>query len=186
MTVFGLPTEAEINGITYAIRSDFRDILGILVMMQDPEMTDQDKALAAMMIFFPDFDTIPAEDYEEAVRWCYWFIDGGEEPDRKHGPRLMDWEQDYSLIIAPVNRVLGYEARGKEYVHWWTFLAAYKEIGDCTFARVVGIRDKRRRGKKLDKLDQEFLRENPDLINLKPRYTAADNDLLAEWGGGSK
>ena len=93
----------------------------------------------------------------------------------------MDWEQDYQLIIAPVNRILGYEARGKDHLHWWTFLAAYREIGDCTFARIVGIRDKRRRGKKLDKMDAEFYRENREMIELKQKTTAAEEALFNEW-----
>ena len=178
---FDLPTAAEINGSRYAIRSDFREVLDILVMMSDPEMPDEDKAVAAMMMFYPDYDEIPRQDYEEAVRWCYWFIDGGEEYKAKRGPRLMDWEQDYQLIIAPVNRILGYEARTAEHLHWWTFLAAYREIGDCTFARVVGIRDKRKKGKKLEKMDAEFYRENRDMIDLKQKLTPAEEALFTEW-----
>lgn len=178
---FGLPQKAEINGREYEIRSDFREVLDILMMMSDPEMPDSDKAVAALMMFYPDYDEIPTADYEAAVKWCYWFIDGGEETKPAKSPRLMDWEQDYSLIIAPVNRILGYEARGVEHLHWWTFLAAYREIGDCTFARIVGIRDKRRRGKKLDKMDQEFYRENRDMIELKQKTTAAEEALFNEW-----
>ena len=178
---FGLPQKAEINGREYEIRSDFRPVLDILMMMSDPEMPDEDKAVAAMMMFYPDYDEIPTADYEAAVKWCYWFIDGGEEIKSKKGPRLMDWEQDYSLIIAPVNRILGYEARGKDHLHWWTFLAAYREIGDCTFARIVGIRDKRRRGKKLDKMDAEFYRENREMVELRQKTTAAEEALFNEW-----
>lgn len=178
---FDLPQKAEINGREYDIRSDFREILDILMMMSDPEMPDEDKAIAALMMFYPDYDEIPTADYEAAVKWCYQFIDGGEEIKTKKSPRLMDWEQDYPLIIAPVNRILGYEARGKDHLHWWTFLAAYREIGDCTFARIVGIRDKRRRGKKLDKLDQEFYRENREMVELKQKTTAAEEQLFNEW-----
>lgn len=178
---FGLPQKAEINGREYEIRSDFREILDILMMMSDPEMPDEDKAIAALMMFYPDYDEIPPEDYEAAVKWCYWFIDGGEETKSKKGPRLMDWEQDYPLIIAPVNRILGYEARGKDHLHWWTFLAAYREIGDCTFARIVGIRDKKRRGKKLDKMDAEFYRENREMVELKQKTTKAEEELFNNW-----
>jgi len=52
-------------------------------------------------------------------------------PKRK--AKLADWEQDFPLIVNPVNRVLGYEVRDCEYCHWWTFLSAYYEIGDCLF-----------------------------------------------------
>ena len=93
----------------------------------------------------------------------------------------MDWEQDYSLIIAPINRVMGQEIRAVEYMHWWTFLAAYNEIGDCTFAQVVRIRDHRARGKPLDKTDQEFYRRNRHLVDLKAKYTAQDDAAFDPW-----
>lgn len=184
MITFGLPDHAEIGGKRYEIRADFRDILQILCMMTDPDMPNQDKALAALMIFYPDFDTIPPEKYKEAMDFCSYFIDGGEtDTEQKRRPRLMDWEQDYQYIIAPVNRVLGYETRSRDFVHWWTFLSAYREIGDCTFARIVSIRDKKRRGKKLDKVDQDFYRDNRNMIDLKQRTSEAEMDIMKEWGG---
>ena len=89
----------------------------------------------------------------------------------------MDWEQDISLIIPPVNKVLGQEIRAMEYLHWWTFLGAYMEIGECTFNTFVGIRDKKIKGKKLDKWEEEIYRNNYKKIDLKKRY---DDNLQAE------
>lgn len=79
----------------------------------------------------------------------FWFINGGEYEDQmeKKPPRLMDWEQDFQYIIAPVNHVIGREIRADAYLHWWTFLSAYMEIGECTFAQIVRIRDAKSRGK---------------------------------------
>ena len=96
----------------------------------------------------------------------------------------MDWEQDYGLMIAPINRVIGREIRAMEYMHWWTFLAAYQEIGDCTFAQVVRIRYRLARGKTLDKSDREWYRKNRHLVDFKRKYTSADDELMKEWGGG--
>lgn len=137
-----------------------------------------------------DFDAI--EDYEAAIRECFWFINGGKyEESSKKKPRLVAWEQDFPYIAAPINRVLGYEIRAVEYdpetntggLHWWTFLSAYMEIGDCLFAQVVGIRSKKARGKKLDASDQEFYRRNRDLVDIKARYTEAEEELLKQWTG---
>lgn len=181
---FGLPTSVEVGGKTYAIRSDFRVILDICIALEDIDLTDEDKAIAALAIFYPDFETIPAEDYAEALKQCFWFINGGEDeqPDGKKSPRLVDWEQDYKLIIAPVNRVVGYEIRAVEYLHWWTFLSAYYEIGgNCTFAQVVEIRDKLARGKKLDKPEREWYTRNRAMVDIKRRYSAADDELLKQW-----
>ena len=67
------------------------------------------------------------------------------------------------------------------YLHWWSFLSAYMGIGDCLFAQVVAIRDKKARGKKLDKADREFYRRNQDIIDIKKPLTEAEREILKEW-----
>ena len=94
----------------------------------------------------------------------------------------MDWEQDYGLLVPPINRVLGREIRSVEYLHWWTFLGAYQEIGDCAFAQVVRVRDRLARGKKLDKADREWYQRNRRLVVFKSRYTDEDEKIMREWG----
>lgn len=86
------------------------------------------------------------------------------------------------MIIAPINRIAGCEVRALEYLHWWTFMSYYREIGDCLFSQVVSIRDKKARGKTLEKQEKEFYRRNRDLIDLKTTYTEAEKDVLAAWG----
>ena len=95
--------------------------------------------------------------------------------------RLMNWQQDFKLIASPINHILGYEVRAAEHVHWWTFLGAYMEIGDCTFAQVVSIRKKRAQGKKLDKQAQQFYRDNVDLIEIRVQETDEEKALFDEW-----
>lgn len=180
---WGLPVSVEISGEEYSVRTDYRAILDICAAISDPELDNQERSIAALAIFYPDIDSMPPEDYENALRECFRFINCNAEETAGRAPRLVDWEQDYSLIIAPINRVLGCEARAVEYMHWWTFLAAYQEIGDCTFAQVVRIRDKLARGKSLDKQDREWYRRNRRLVDLKTSYTSAEQDLLKEWCG---
>lgn len=62
-------------------------------------------------------------------------------------------------------------------------MAAYQEIGDCLFAQVVRIRNKRNKGKKLDKAEQEFYRKNRDIIDIKVRYSKAEEEFFAQWLG---
>lgn len=188
--IYALPKSVVIGGRDFPIRYDYRVILNIFEAMNDPELTDQERALAVLQMFYVDFDAI--EDYEAAIRECFWFINGGKyEESSKKKPRLVAWEQDFPYVAAPINRVLGYEIRAVEYdpetntggLHWWTFLSAYMEIGDCLFAQVVGIRSKKARGKKLDASDQEFYRRNRDLVDIKARYTEAEEELLKQWTG---
>ena len=92
-----------------------------------------------------------------------------------------------------MTRVLGTDIRGIPYaaehntggLHWWTFISAYNEIGsECTFAQIVRIRDKKARGKKLDKEDAEWYRKNQELVDFRKVYSDAEKDFLKQWGAG--
>lgn len=177
-----LPVSAEVHGVTYPIRTDYRCILDIVTDLSDPEADGEDRALAVLIGLYPGFDDMPPDHYEDAIKAGMRFINCDAEEAPHKAPRLVDWEQDYGLMIAPINRVMGQEVRAAEYMHWYTFLAAYQEIGDCTFAQVVRIRDHLARGKKLDKQDQEWYRRNRHLVDFKRKYTEAENEEAKKWG----
>ena len=180
---WGLPTSVEIGEESFKIRSDYRVILDICAACADPELSGEEKTAAVLAIFYEDVDSLPPEHWREGVEKCFWFINGGVDSESAKSPRLVDWEQDFPYICGPVNRVLGGEVRAVEYMHWWTFLAAYMEIGDCTFAQVVRIRDRLARGKSLDKQDRVWYRQNRHLVDFQKKYTSAEQDLLKEWSG---
>ncbi len=177
-----LPISVEIAGQRYTIRTDYRDILNIFAALNDPELDGQDRAIVLLGIFYPDLDQIPPEHYEEAIRQCFCFIDCGNEKQAKSAPKLVDWEQDFRYIVAPINRVAGREIRKPEPMHWWTFLACYYEIGDCLFAQIVRIRNLLAKGKPLDKSDRQWYRENRELVDIKVKYTEAEDEVLQMWG----
>ncbi len=182
--IYDLPTSVEINGVTYKVQSDYRAILDICVALNDPELSQREKVIVLLDIFYHDSDTIPPEDYQEAVKKCFWFIScGNQEPDKKM-PHLVDWSKDFPIIVAPINRVIGKDVRSFEYLHWWTFVSYYLEIGNCLFAQVVRIRSLKAKGKPLDKADREFYRENRELIDLKTQYTDKEREVVELWTKG--
>lgn len=183
MIEYDLPTSVFVGGREYSIRSDYRAILDIITALNDPELTDYDRVVVALGIFY-DAD-VPA-DGEAAIAECMKFISGGDAAESsKRGPRLVDWEKDFRWIVAPINRMIGRDIRGIP-MHWWTFLSYYFEIGDCTFSQIVRIRSARAKGKLLDKADREWLRANADLVAIDQLYTREDEELLKAWtkGGG--
>lgn len=184
--MYSLPESLPVCGHEYRIRSDYRAILDIMAALNDPELSDQERAMVSLYIFYPDFEDMDPEHCQEAIRQCFWFINGGmEEPDQGPKPRLVDWERDFPHIVAPINRVAGREIRTMPDLHWWTFLSYYMEIGgDCTFAQIVRIRDMKARGKKMEKFDSEWYRQNRHLVDIPTKYTSAEDELLRMWGGG--
>lgn len=179
-----LPDSVEVCGTEYEVRSDYRAVLDICVALQDPELSDKDRAIVALDIFYLTFSSMPPEHYQEAVKKCFWFINcGHDEVNDKKSPKLVNWESDFPYIVAPINRVLGQEVRSLHYMHWWTFMSAFMEIGDCTFAQIVRIRNLKVKGKKLNKIDQEWYKQNRDLVDIKRHYTAEDDALIKQWTG---
>ena len=176
-----LPTSLDVGGVGFPIRTDYRASLDILAYYNSPDYNDDEKHLICLKILY--VDDIPAELQQEALQTAFGFIDGAQEKDAKITPRLMDWEQDAPLIVPAVNKVLGGEIRSMPYLHWWTFLGAYMSIGESLFSEVISIRRKKAKGKKLEKHEQEFYRDNKSLVNMKQRYSEeeqAEIDRLNE------
>lgn len=178
MNLWELPTSVTANGHEYPIRTDYRAVLDVLTALSDKDMTGDTPAETNYIqseiirqIMFEDPDSILDEDLEDAFKGVAEFIDMGIEKMDKPSPRVMDWEQDATLIIPAVNRVVGREIRADKYMHWWTFLSAYMEIGECTFTHILSIRQKRATGKKLEKCEQDYIRDNKDVVLLKDKLT---------------
>jgi hypothetical protein len=176
-----LPKQLNVNGTDRAIWSDFRTALLIFQACADPEFSEEEKAMAVVECLYQDPDSIPREDYQEANDKAVWFLEGGvqeENSNHQQAKKVMDWEQDERMIFSSVNKVAGYETRSVDYLHWWTFLGYFNEIGEGLFTTVINIRNKKNKGKKLEKYEQEFYRENKSLIDIKVKLSAEEQAEL--------
>lgn len=169
-----LPTQLEVDGELYDIRTDYRMALLIFEAWNDPELLQEEKMIATLQILYEVVPENTSEAYEKAI----WFLDCGQEHESSNSKPLYDWEQDEQMIFSAINKVAGHEVRADEYMHWWTFIAHFQSIGESLFSTVVNIRSKRNDGKKLDKVDQEFYAKNRKLIELHPKRTAEETKQL--------
>lgn len=167
-SLWQLPVKTVIGGKTYDLRADFRNILEIFGVLEDPALPEVLRWRIAVGLFYEQ--KIPREELQKAMEYLALFLRGGGD-EGKPGPKLLDWQQDADAIIAGVNQAAGQEVRALEFVHWWTFLSWFHAIGQGQLSTIVSIRDKLRRGKKLDNWEKEFYRENRQRIDLKPRLT---------------
>lgn len=181
MNKYYLPTSVEIDGVECKFNSDFRDILDIFRILNEPNLLEQERVVIALDLFYKD------ENYKinivDAIKKMFEFITQNETEDNSSSTNekpLYDWDQDFNIIISPINRTLGYDVRSKEYVHWWTFMSAFMEIGECTFSTYVAIRNKLNKGKKLEKYEEKLLKEHGDSIRLKTKVDDTTQDLMNE------
>ena len=177
--IFDLPTKVEFGGKSWDINTDYRDVLTVLSAFDDPELNDREKAFVVLYNIYKDVAEIPKEYYQEALDKAIEFIDHGEKKESKC-PRTMNWEQDAAIIFPAINHVAGFEVRSVDYLHWWTFIGYFMEIKDSTAATVFGLRQKKARGKKLEKWEQEYWRNNRDICVLKAKLTDKEKEEKEE------
>ena len=170
-----LPKILVVDGEEYDINSDFRTALTIFEAYSDETLTDYEKMLCCLKCLYKEMPP----NADEALRQAAWFLDGGDMPKSKQAPvKLMDWEYDQSIIFPAVNKVAGYETRTVEYLHWWSFLGLFNEIGEGLYSQVMNIRSKRARHKKLEKWEREFYNEHKELVNIRHKLTAEEQEEL--------
>lgn len=182
--MWSLPISVEIGGTEYAIRNkcDYRVVLDVISALNDEELEMKYRIECALFIFYDDLTGL--KDIQTAITKMMKIINlGKEETDEEHKPKLMDWEHDFAQLAPPISRTLGYSVRdAKNYTHWYDFIGAYMEIGDCTFANIISIRNKRMKGKKLEDWEQEFYRENKKIIDLPHKLTDEEQEWLdSDW-----
>lgn len=174
-----LPQTLAIGADEYEIRSDYRDVLQAFEMFSDPELPQNEKWVVAIKLLLKPFyyaeDVIDAVengfDVDSAVKQIIWFISAGKQSGDTRELPVYDWIQDEQMIFSAVNKVAGHETRSEEYIHWWTFLGYFNEIGEGDFSFVVGIRNKLNHGKKLEKYEREYLNRNKDIVRIRKRLT---------------
>ena len=177
--MFNLSDTVPVSGAEYSVRTDFRVILEIFVMLDDPDLTDADKTEALFRMFYVE----RPPDAEAALQAFTDFVDPRHgSQGKKSSSRLIDWSQDFDLMVAPINHILGFECRAADSLHWRTFLSAYLEIPpESVFARVLRIREKLRTGKKLEKNERSWYNKNRELVHLKPKFSRDEEKIISSW-----
>ena len=194
--MFSIPTSIEINGTSYAIRNngDFRMVLDVFSALNDIELEEKERIACALIIFYSDINDlvdlnqIDGDLIEELVKQMFWWMNCGQPESLGAQPhKLIDWDSDSQIICAAVNKVANTEIRSMQYLHWWTFMGYFSEVGESTLSTVVSIRNKIVKGKKLEKYENEFRRNNPQYFNWnsKTAQEREEDELIKElWNGG--
>lgn len=182
-----LPTSVEINSKNYKIRNDcdYRVVLDCLEIFEDKNLSVEKQCYTSLFVFYDSYEDI--DDYFQALTNMIRIIDCKTTDDFNRSvnkqyrpqPKVMSWVHDFEHIAPAVNRVLGYDIRTPgRYTHWWTFVGAYMEIGECAWSTFVSIRLKKIKGEKLEDWERKIYREHRESIDLPLSLTNEENDWL--------
>lgn len=163
-----LPKSLEVGGKDWDIRSDYRNILCIFEALEDKELTDSDKLYVTLVRIYVDFENMPKSLYQEAYEKASKFMECHDRTDDKKNPKLINWQKDEHMIFPAINAVARCEVRAMEYMHWWTFLGYFESVdNESLWSFVLSIRQKRAKGKKLEKYEQDFFSKNRELCAIE-------------------
>lgn len=160
--LYTLPRQAVLEGRAYPHRTAWQDMLKLLQLLADESRPEALRWQIAICYFFTE--DIPPELTVQAAQYIGDFLTAGQPA--APGPKLFDWELDAGAIISDINAAAGREIRAEQ-AHWWTFLSWFHGIREGQLSNLLTIREKLRRGKKLESYEQEFYRTHRDQVLLR-------------------
>jgi len=188
-----LPTTIEIDKKKYEIHSDFRTSIIFALMMQDDSLSEEEKLLGALKLYYP----IIPDNVEEAINKIYWFYSRGniEEDNKKvkqgkrifkrNNKRAYDFETDSDLIFTAFMSQYNINLN-KENLHWWEFMALFNSLKDDN--EIVKIMNYRTIDLTSieDKKERKMYADLQKYYSLEDRISKEEQELLnkkrAEWG----
>jgi hypothetical protein len=189
--IWDYPLTVTIDGEEFEIENkcDYRVILDCLTVYEDAELDLVSQHLSAMVIFYKE--PVKVKNVEEAIKQMCRVIDCRMDDEmaetahiEKEQPlRLMSWKKDFKFIAPAISRILGYDIRDpNRYTHWWSFMGAYMEIGECPWNTIITIRRKKMKGLKLEEWERKMYQENRADIDLPRNLTNEEREWLdSDW-----
>lgn len=140
-----LPDSADIDGISYVLKTDFKSSLNTMLAFEDNSLTAEEKSMVLLQNLFEE---IPP-NLVEAMKVGQWFLNAGnsEEDENDDSPKLYSFSQDASLIFAAFRNTHGIDLQEVS-MHWWKFLALFMDLGTTTaFCQMIAFRKRIHSGK---------------------------------------
>lgn len=170
----GLPDSYE----GYPVNTDFETGIQIMKILDDDELTEEEKYFHASSLLFDDLEMPPIEIAINALLWWLtgWNNDSKFDDDDK--TVVMDMDVDQWRIYSAFRSQYHINLMQEE-LHFWEFMALLTTLGDCAFTRVVDIRgEKETRGMSND--EKRELRKAKKRYSLKPDKTNHDKIPLTQ------
>lgn len=179
MSIYNLPSEITLRGERHKIRCDFRPIFDILIAFEDNDLSAEEKLYIMLDILY--IDKPKQELIQDAVVEGLKFINLGQENEDGEGSnqRLLSYKQDAIYIFSAVDGQLGYSSRRCDFLHWWEFMGAFMNIGECFLSTLMHQRKLKLEGKH----DKKWWHENRQIAELKSTKKEEDEilKLLNGW-----
>ncbi|MBE1302938.1 hypothetical protein G4W71_02600 [Clostridium botulinum] len=189
-----VPTTIEIEDVEYEINSDFRTSILFELLMQDNELSEEDKIIQALQLYY---SVIP-HNINLAVDKMLWFYRCGKDmiPSKGSGKgkgvtQIYSFEYDDDYIYSAFLDQYRIDLQDIEYLHWWKFKAMFKALReDNEIVKIMGYRSMDL-SKIKDKEEKNYYRKMQELYKIPIAKDEKDkleeiNNILLNGGDVSK
>ena len=188
-----LPTSFSIDGKKYEFNYDFRTSILFCLLMQDTELTEEQKILQGLQLYYP---VLPS-NIEEAYKKILYFYSRGKEIEdnkkvkqgkrifKRNNNRAYDFEIDADLIFSAFMTQYNINLN-RDNLHWWEFMSLFNSLKDDT--EIVKIMNYRTIDVNTieDKKERKMYKQLQDYYSLENTITTEEKQLLEqklkEWG----
>ena len=137
-----LPTDYE--GLK--INTNFRSFILFELLMQDKEISQDDKVALALNLFYEE----TPRDFKKAFEGIVWFYTRGkqikqknddEKISKKNKKKIYSYEHDAELIYTAFLDQYSIDLNEIDYLHWFKFKALFEGLRDDNkICKVMGYR----------------------------------------------
>lgn len=183
-----LPSSVEIDDTEYEINTDFRISVLFSLLMEDNELTEEQKVLQAVNLYYP----VVPNNIGKAIEQIKWFYSCGklDKPigNKKRGissKKVFDFEADANYIYSAFMSQYRIDLQDIRQLHWWKFKALLESLKeDNKLSKIIEYRSVDL-SKIKDKEQRKFYKDMQKQYSLK-KENKEDLKLLEEWNNKLK
>jgi hypothetical protein len=175
-----LPTEYK--GLK--IETNFRSFILFELLMQDNDLSSEEKINLALNLFFRNQELKSVEEIKNALNGILWIYTLGksEEKENKNKKEVREkkqkaiysFEHDANLIYSAFLSQYGIDLNEIDYLHWWKFKSLFEGLNDDNrICEIMGFR-----AVDLSKIEDKKQREHYQ--RLKNKFALPDNRSVEE------
>ena len=139
------------------IRTDFRESIKFELLMQDKEITLEDKVKLTINLYYYEPNKI--KDYKKALEDILWFYKCGKEKEQNdedeeseeenekvengntNKKQIYSYEFDAEYIYSAFMEQYKIDLNSIKYLHWWKFKALFNSLNESTlFSKIMSYR----------------------------------------------
>jgi hypothetical protein len=143
-----LPKSVEIAGTEYEINFDFRTSILFEMMIQDEALSDKEKIIKTLELYYPVIPKDIDKNINEAIDKALWFYQGGKDIKSQKSQsstgkseKVYSFEYDDEYIYSAFLDQYALDLQDVEELHWWKFKAMFKALKeDNEIVKIMGYR----------------------------------------------